>query len=197
MKKNTDSAVIQLIRMVADHNQEATEQSRSKHGLQLGNALYVALDLAIVSGMRFAKDDFRKLCAIFDFDSFLEALYRQAALYWNASACESLEACLGRKPFILKGARSPLRNGDYLCDGKISRLVVGAQFTWKGESVIVKRFRDGADPAVIAYSYSDGISKRFDVGKGKVLHRYAITHADLEKARSTPRKRLKLVAAAA
>ena len=202
-KKVHDSAAIKLLQLVWDHNQEAISHS----WLKLNHSMHRALFLAVQSGMKFAKDDFETMHTRFRAGYWcgdLEYFYREAVLYRNASAWQAYENYRARTPFIWKDARLTVRTGDGPCGDGLARLVVGAEFTWKGEQVTVTRVKDGAEPAVIACSYSrtkEKICPRckniVEWPKEKILHRYSITHADLRTARAAMRVKRPATAAAA
>ena len=109
-----------LCKHVWNRNQEATPG----HAWQrLNHSMHSAVVLAITSGMRFMKCDFKKLMDDFRgaywFGCEHERFYSAAVDVRNISACQAYEEWAGRKPFILEG----------------ERMFVGRQFIWDGHRV--------------------------------------------------------------
>lgn len=182
------SAPIRLLSLVWDHMQEATSHS----WLKVNHAMADALSLAIRSGMRFDLEDFGAAMKQFrpGYWRYIENAYREAVLYHNASAYQAIERHLGRKPFIVKPASCRIQTGDGPCGLGLARLIVAAEFQWRGELVHVGSFNDEKG-YVNASSYKrvDGqedcpqCKRAIGWSKAKELHRYRITHADIRAAR--------------
>ena len=180
------SPALQLLTLVWQHKQEATGHS----WLRLNQAMRSALNLAVEAGMRFGPDDLKDT----NLGQFRpgywfhgEMFYRRAVAYRNASAWKACENAWGRKAFIIKGAKLPrtCEFGGGRMDGDLPRLVIGAEFKWKGEQVSVTSFNDEKQVVVACSSMhtpSDGCKTCHRClwnGETKLLHRYAITHADI------------------
>lgn len=119
-----------------------------------------------------------------------ESHYRQAVIDRNISFACAYEKLKGRKPFIFSGIDYGNRYGAYTCHGSArtqGRLVVGAEFIWKGERVAVTSFKDDSD-SLIACAYqpckNGQISVPFTYVRRKIRKRFTIKRKDLLKARA-------------
>jgi len=198
MKTKTESPAMQLLRLVWEHVQEATGHS----WLRLNQAMRSAIFLAVEAGMRFGPDDLTdaNLCGFrpgYWFDG--EMFYGRAVAYRNASAWQAYEKAHGRKPFIIKGAKLPDAHnyGAGRMDGDLPRLVIGAEFQWKGEKLSVTSFND-RELCFMACSYTrtpnefcEKCGRCTSSGTAKLLRRYTITHADIRRANAASRGSVK------
>ena len=196
------SGAVELIDICWRHNEEVIGHSWRR----MNDTMRQALMLAVESGMRFGIDDIRVICKEYRGGYWmgdLEGFYRQAVFYRNPSAWKAFEAYRKRKPFLWKPAvvKSYLDSG-HPQDSNPPRLVVGAEFQWKGEKVAVTSFSDGAEPYLTACS-SQRVGDWENCEKcGRVQHyprdvfrrRYKITHRDLLEERHRVAQQLKLEA---
>ena len=159
-----------LCQHVWRRNQEATPG----HAWQrLNHSMHSAVVLAITSGMRFMKCDFKKLMADFRggywFGCNHEAFYSRAVEIRNMSACHAYEEWAGRKPFIFEG----------------ERMHVGRQFIWNGHRVTCTSITPdhfiAVEPrgAVEDHVWVDKI-ERFDRYDRTPKRRFKITRAALK-----------------
>ena len=185
------SGALELLAVCWRHNQEVTGHSWQR----MNGTMHQALMLAVECGMRFGKNDLAEMMDRFNAGYWcgdLEYFYRSAVFYRNPSAWQAFEAYRGRKPFLWKPARvrscADEKHGQ---DENPPRLVVGAEFAWKGEKVTVTSFHDGEDPYLVACSYDrvGNYEACAECGRNKnyprdvLKRRYKITHLDLRQAR--------------
>lgn len=199
-----DSPAIKLLQMVWDHSQKSTGHS----WLKLNHAMSRTLDLAVESGMEFNEGDFNSLYKRFNAGYWIgdtggESFYRLAVLYRNNSAWKTYEAATGRKPFIIEGASISSRDtyrGDGPMGEGLARIVIGAEFKWKGETAKVTSFND-AKLSFTACSYTrtpyttcraQGCGVITGGGHETLKHRYTITHADILEASKAKRKKTQI-----
>lgn len=170
-----DSTAVQFLQFVWDHVQETTGHS----WLKLNHSMYATLRLAIKSGMSFNLNDFEEIAKRFRSGYWIgsdrEWIYTLAVVYRHSQAYHAYENKENRKPFIVRGAEIHTNTGDGPAGGGLARVVVGAQFNWNKERVTVTSFNDEAN-TFTACSYTNARDR-------KVLHRYAISHADLAAAK--------------
>lgn len=190
----TDSPAVEFIQYVWSHAQKATGHS----WLKLNHALRHTLDLAIKSGMRFYPDDFEKIAKRFRSGYWIGAdpewVYTTAVLYRNSSAYQSWEHHRGRKPFIFSASIST-DTGDGPCGQGLARLVVNAEFKWKGLRVKVTSFNDekgyvnaacydGPEAEGVKCPACDRYTTYPERTPGR---RFKITHADIRAAKKALR----------
>lgn len=175
------SAPVRFVGIVWDHANEVKPHSWNV----LNAALHSALRTAIVSCMRFGKDDFIEINKRYRFarwagvngEMWGEGYYSEAVEADNRSACIAFEKLKERKPFML--------------DGK--RLAVGVRFNWweKWPKVPANvdperwmRFGQGAIPLRVTSITPEAIIGCFYEPGGHestVLRRIKITQDDLKK----------------
>ena len=185
------SGAIELIDICWRHNQEVIGHSWQR----MNGTMRQALMLAVESGMRFGIDDIRVIYKEYRGGYWmgdLEGFYRQAGFYRNPSAWQAFEAYQKRKPFLWKPAvvKSYLDRG-HGQDANPPRLVVGAEFEWKGEKVNVTSFHDGDDPYLTAcsrekvggYESCEKCGRISSYPRDVFKRRHKITHLDLLEAR--------------
>lgn len=139
--REQQSSAVKLLQHVWDHMQEATSHS----WLKVNHAMADALRLAIRSGMRFDLNDFEYIAKEFRSGYWTgngEWIYSLAVIYRNSSAYLAFEHKRNRTPIIIKGASIYVHTGDGPCGNGLSRLIVGAEFTWAGDKVKVGSFND-------------------------------------------------------
>jgi len=185
------SGAIELLAICWRHNQEVTGHSWQR----MNETMHRALMLAVQCGMRFAPDDLTQMMERFNAGYWcgnLEYFYRAAVFYRNPSAWQAFETYRGRKPFIWKPARvkswADEKHGQ---DENPPRLVIGAEFLWKGERVTVTSFKDGDEPYLTACSYNQvggyetcaECSRANNYPRDVLKSRYKITHVDLRQAK--------------
>ena len=139
------------------------------------NTLRATLDVAITSGFRFHKDDFKTLHGrykLYCWPSWEdgEGYYNLAASVGNISACQAFETWTGRKPFIFPS--------DEKYNSPSRRLTLTDKFIWKGNPVKVTSFKDDQN-TLIACSYKDPQ----DQYPAKIKHIYKITNKDMAAER--------------
>lgn len=198
-KKTTESSGLRLLRMVWGNAQKETGHS----WLKLNHALQETLSLAIRAGMEIRADELRLINKPPFSDGMnsgywiqTENLYETAILYRNAAAYQAIEEYLGRKAFIIPGARKHINTGDGPAGNGLPRLFLGAEFAWNGERVRVTSFND-EEKTLTACSYKlDGEKKsckkcghQVTWPREKVLHRYTISHADIKAAKTNSKPR--------
>lgn len=189
-----DSPALDLLQVLWTNRQQETGHS----WLRLNHAMWRGLLLAVEMGLTFHPDDFsecyqRYRAGYWIGDGGGEMFYQHAVLYGNATAWQSYEQHVGRKAFIIPGARCDRASGmgNGLMGGGLARLVVGARFNWKGELVTVTSFKDGDDPqSFVACSY-----KKAGKYKEKIHHRFAITHQDIRDEKKARKEAAKAEAA--
>jgi len=183
--KKRDSAAIELIQHVWDHSCRAFEHSWRRYNASLAQAL----SLAITSGMKFGQDDFSVIEKRYRPDYWMglgshsgESYYGTAVCFDNVSAAIAFERWKKRKPVFFIDIWSD--HAEHW-DGP-RRLFVGASFRWNGEWVKVTRFnKDGESIGTCSYKEDEPEGYR----REKVLHRYSITRAELQKAMKALRPR--------
>lgn len=164
---------IQLLNTVSRGTNETTGYSHQR----LSDSMHSAMKLAIVSKMKFDKDDFKEFAKFWSFSE----RYYELACKENISAAISFEAWKNRKPFIADMI-------EYGWQGAVKRnkgrLAVSSSFWWNGEKVTVTSF-SGDGTYLIACSYKD---KKPDEYRNKIKHQYKITHKDLRNYRAELKK---------
>lgn len=188
------SPVVAMMAHLWGNSQEATGHS----WLRLNQGLRDGIFLAVRIGMEFHEDDIDIIAKRFRggywFGADFESFYHCAVSYGNRSAWKAYEKHVSRTPFIWKPANIRAHyggGGSGLTNPP--RLVVGAEFRWKDEKVIVTSFND-AQGYLVAQSYTRQESEDCKTcgsqntwPKDKILHRYTITHDDFK----AEKKRLK------
>ena len=178
---------MKLLTLVWENVAEATPHSWDK----VNHSMRTALNLAIGSGMRFGKDDFRKITERFRAGRWFsddggEHFYTLAVNVCNVSACQSFEAWKNRKPIIADEV-SPESYGARDCHGythgdrgsrQQGRIYVGASFAYAGLRLMVTSF---AGDAVIACTYKPKSKEGYE--RTKVEKRLKITAADIQRDR--------------
>lgn len=163
---------------------------------RLNHSMHTAMRLAIGSGMVFEKDDW-------DLDGFragywvgeMESHYRLAVVVGNASAIETYEDWIGRKPLIADDVRIGRSYSDEssYTHGATSRqrerLAVGFSFTYSGETVEVTSFTAAGEAVCCSYKprSEESWSRR------KVLHRYTVTPESVKADRAERKERQRLI----
>lgn len=146
--------------------------------------------MLISAGFCFEKEDLVQLRAWGEEDYYRtfygphEGHYGLAVRESNGSFARAYEAYRGRKPFIYTGIGYGQRYGGFVCHGSgktKGRLVIGVDFTWKGEGVRVTSFKDDKS-ALIACAYHPKKGAN-DWSRLKVKKRFTITHKDLREAK--------------
>lgn len=180
MQKSKLSPPIQMLQIVWENANKAMGFSWQR----LNSSMQDALSLAISAGMRFDPGDFKYIAENFRFDywggsdghMFGERYYRQACNEPNKSACRAFEKWRSREPFIADNVNT----GRYWGDSKMlsrSRLAIGFEFYWNGETVTVTSFSiDGS--YLTACSYQE--EPKDEYAPAKIKHRYKITVKDLK-----------------
>ena len=158
--------------------------------------------LAVEMGLHFEPNDLsvclNRFRAGYWFGEDMEDFYRRAVLYRNAGAYQCFEAYTGRKPFIWPDVKVHHHYGGGKMGFGISRLVVGAEFVWSSERVMVTSFNDERQVmTVCSYTRTEGedcpqCSGMVKYPEVKLLHRCTITHAML----ATEKKKLREAAKA-
>ena len=157
---------------------------------KVNDGLQRALHLAVACGARFNRGDLEFICKNFRGEYWMgastECWYTLACTGEhgpNLSACQSYEAWLNRKPFILK--RQQHTNRGSALSG--SRLCVGSAFDWKGQWVEITSFAaDGQSCVACSYKPQGAI-----YSPKKVLRRHRITLAELREANAAVAKGVK------
>ena len=180
MTKNL-SAPIQLLTLVWKNTNTVLAHSWRR----LNSSMQDALSLAIRAGMRFESSDFEYIAENFRFgywggrsDGYMfgERYYRSACNEPNKSACQAFEEWRDREPFIADNVNT----GRYWRNSKTlsrSRLAIGFEFYWNGETVTVTSFSiDGS--YLSACSYQE--KPKDEYAPAKIKHRYKITVRDLQ-----------------
>ena len=116
---NEKSKAFELIEFV--WNNEKTDSY-----LRVNIAMYEAVKLAIISQMKFNKEDFQNIFSKFNGENF----YREAVTSGNISACQSYEAFCNIKPFIDSKGRRLCKGAMYRDNEKRYR-VTGFDFSTK------------------------------------------------------------------
>ena len=196
--KPKNSPVVELMAHLWRESQVGTGHS----WLRLNQGLHDGLFLAIRIGLKFEENDINEIEKRFRggywFGCNFESFYRTAVAYGNRSAWKAYEAYTKRKPFILTPASLRGDGGGGKGISILPRLVVGAQFTWEGESVTVTSFNDD-EGYLIACAYTQGESEDCEAcghqktwPKNKMVHVHRITHEDLKLVKEgqpkTPRR---------
>lgn len=179
--------------MMWQHVQRATSHS----WLKLNRAMDRTMMLAVKAGFKFADHDLSLMFKRFRAGYWvgdLEYFYRTAVLYRNSTAYHAFETWAGRKPFIVKDSSIHVNTGDGPAGNGLVRLVVGAQFQWKGERVTVTSFND-RNGTVLACTYKPRTAPKAckkchqqdwstaSRGPVKIAKRFTISHKDLSAAR--------------
>jgi len=179
-KKLEESAAMRLLSLVWAKANTSTSHSWER----LNHSMRAALELAIGSGMEFAKDDFAAFDREFRTQYWMgdtsEWAYRLAVAVGNRSAIVAYEQRKNRGPFIAYDVKFPYLNDSGFTHGNVGtrsreRLVVGAEFPWKGEQVTVTSMPHGDGP-LVACSYAPTPGAQHH---RKILHRYKITATDI------------------
>lgn len=169
-----DSAPIQLIQHVWDHALVVTGHSWARLNRSLRNALVLAID----SGMKFGRDDFKAIQDRFRPEYWLsngEGIYSTAVESSNDTAAIAFEKWKERKPFFFTEIWHGKTRGK-------QRLHVGDRFQWKDEVVTVTSFSPDQE-SLVACSYQEQKpTKGHPYPHDKVLHRYVVTRLELAKA---------------
>jgi len=169
-----DSPVITLIQHVWDNANAATGHSWARLNRSLRNALVLAID----SGMKFGRDDFKVIEDRFRPSYWIsdgEGIYSTAVESSNDTAAIAFERWRDRKPFFFSTCFHGRKRGR-------QRLHVGARFQWKSEYVTVTSFADDG-ASLIACSHTRAkATKENKYPQDKVLHRHVITRPELTKA---------------
>jgi len=156
--------------------------------------------LLVSGGVRFEKEsliELQKSCRSEDnswghlFHGPNEGHYSQAVMCGNISFANAYENFVGRKPFILKGieyhAGGSVRNYQSGTTSKTQgRLIIGASFQWKGETVFVTNFKD-KDHALIACAYER--EKKGYGWSSKITRRFTITNEQLRAEKNNAAKK--------
>ena len=191
MNKQSESPVISLLRHLWSNGQKGTSHS----WLRFNQGMRAGLFLAVEMGYKFELGDLETAMKDFNGGYWIgatgfEDFYRASVAYRNASAWKCLEGRKGRKPFIVKGATLHCNYGGGRMGGGLSRLVVGAEFTWDGECVKVTSF-DDQDGVVFGCSSTRSETKHCASckhmttwPKESIKQRYRISHADIKAARA-------------
>jgi len=205
MKEQTHSPAIQflaiqLLAILWNNRQQCTPHS----WLKLNHAMREGLFLAVRMGLRFDPTDLHYCFQNFRMGYWignegLESFYSEAVVYRNASAYQCAEHHMVRKAFIVPGAQiRHIHTGDGPAGGGLTRLVIGAQFQWEGETVSVTSFFDDLGYFTACSYKTEG--KRTSCKKcgnnltwpKQVLHkRYKITHAMIAAERKAKREKAK------
>ena len=197
MKTERLSAPMKLLTLVWENVASAAPHSWDK----VNHSMRTALNLAIGSGMRFSKDDFKHIAERFRAgywfsDDGGEQFYTLAVNVCNVSACQSFEAWKDRKPIIADevglesyGARDCLGYTHGSRDRRQQdRLSVDTSFFYAGLRPIVTSF---SGDAVIACTYKP---KTNDKSTSKVKRRFKITAADIQRDRAEQKQKEEIVA---
>lgn len=176
-KKSTVSAAYTLVNHCWESN---SRHDRSR--LRRNQALRQAVALAILGGMKFAPDDFRRFHEEFRGGHWFgadggECFYSAAVKYNHLSACQSFESFKSRKPFLRDTG---------------ARVAVGSTLEWDGRQVKLTSFTTDKDEdvAILCAHEAEGqvLAKRYRVGltewQGEMKRR---------KAARTPPERWSLV----
>jgi len=183
---------MKLLTLVWENVAEATPHSWDK----VNHSMRTALDLAIGSGMRFSKDDFKQIAERFRAgywfsDDGGEHFYTLAVNVCNVSACQSFEAWKGRKPIIADEV-SPESHVARECHGythghrgsrQQDRICVGTSFFYAGIRPIVTSF---SGDAVIACTYKPKPEGSYT---SKVEKRFNITAVDIQRDRAEKKQK--------
>lgn len=184
--KKSDSAPIRLLQLIWDNALGATGHSWRR----LNAPLQQGLRLSITSGMKFGRDDFKKIEERYRPQYWMglgsdsgEGYFTTAAIEDNVSAAVSFEIWKDRKPFHFRGIESdPDISGMKRFEGR-RRLFVGSWFHWNGERVFLTSFsKDGESVGACSYAPEKGNPDWSIWTRGKILHRYRITRGDLAAA---------------
>jgi len=163
------------------------------------STMHEALTLAIKAGLKFAKDDCKKIADLCElgsgyycqqFLSFDDRYYSVAVSAGNVSACQAFELHNNFKPFIMHGVDAPDVNvaGKKHGTNSTNRIAVGSKFNWNNESVTVTSFaKDYSHFVACSYKpreYEKACSScgrgGWSTGEVKVNRLYKITHDDLK-----------------
>lgn len=142
---------------------------------RLNHAMSEALTLAVGSGFVVEVEDLRAVYEKFRGGYWLrgglEGVYRTAVIVGNLRAARAIEEYLGRPPFIVDGVELPrcFESEKYVhrvAYRKRERVVVGAEFDWKGHRVAVTSIKKDY---FVACSYDGGkVEKRFRIGVSEI-----------------------------
>lgn len=179
------STVQEIYKLFYESRWAAVPQTTEKANGTM-NAFWSVL---ISSGFKFEKRDLIELRAWAEencrraFYSPHEGHYGLSVRESNISFAQAYEAYMGRKPFIFTGIDYGMRYSGFVCHGSgktKGRLVVRADFRWKGEKVTVTSFNDEKN-VLIACAYHP--NKKADYCREKIRKRFTITHEDLQEAK--------------
>jgi putative ubiquitin-RnfH superfamily antitoxin RatB of RatAB toxin-antitoxin module len=191
-KKKNDSPAYMLLKHVWDNNSEQSGHSweRSNH------SMYMALSLAIGSGMTFDLDDWHRFADDFGYGHWCgtpdDRFYTHAVAALNLSACKAYEHANSMSPLIADDVEVP--GSDYMHGGgrrKRERLCVGCSVTWRGirydvTSISVK---DGVTCATaVTYKEREQDERGYTIGRQKIATRIRI----IGEAIAEERKRVRL-----
>jgi hypothetical protein len=126
-----DSDAYTILRAVWDGTPGGSRQ-------RLNSSMLDALQLAMRAGAAFNPDDFARFSKEFRSGRWIgdiESRYAEAVGAGNTSACQAIEARVGRGPVIVNGAR----------------VHVGSRLWWDGRSVKVTSFADNTSVIACAY----------------------------------------------
>lgn len=171
---------------------------------RLNHSMHAALTLAIGSGMEFTKQDWG--LAGFNAGRWvgetMEVYYRMAVIVGNRSAIESYEAWIGRKPIIADDVNmqgryhyNSERGYTHGTTGRRQRerLVIGCQFSYRGETVEVTSFTKDGAAVCCSFKSREKDSRGYEKGPKKVLHRYVVTPELVQAERAEKKEKLKAV----
>lgn len=177
--RKNDSGALRLLQLIWDNALGATGHSWRR----LNASLQQGLRLAVTSGMKFGRDDFKKIEERYRPQYWMglgsddgEGYFRIAVVEDNTSAAASFETWKGRKPFFFRGIET---EGNRF-EGR-KRLFVGAWFPWKGERVSITSMGNELIGAC-SYIPEKGNPHWSIWSRGKILHRYRIGRAELVAA---------------
>lgn len=163
------SNAMRIVKNVWNNRCEGTEFSWRR----LNAAMHSAVMLAIEAGLKFGRDDFKRMSEHFRIEywgscwgshGLGEGFYKAAVEMDHATAYQAFEAWKGRKPFII--------------DGK--RIYYGARFEWYGKHTECTSFaRDESHIVCCQYKLEEATDSR------KIAARLKITHADIYEYNKT------------
>lgn len=173
-EETKDSTPIELIQLVWDNANAATGHSWARLNRSLRNALVLAID----SGMKFGRDDFKTIAERYRPEYWMsdgEGIYSTAVTSSNDTAALAFEKWKDRKPFFFTEMWHGKTRGKH-------RLHVGARFEWNGEHVTVTSFLSDQS-SLVACSYQEKKpTKEHPYPSDKILHRYVVTREELSKS---------------
>lgn len=193
--EDTRSAVIKLLDLVWGQTNSAVSHSWER----LNHSMRAALELTVGAGFSFHEDDMKAIATSQPYrfgywsGESSEWIYALAVGVENTSAIASYEKWQGRKAFIMDDVRFQT-NERYTHGGRMNRqkcrLVVGAEFDWKGQRVTVTSF--AADQSyVTACSYKPREKGEY---ANKIDKRFKITRDDILADRADRKERKELLA---